>query len=329
MNNFAHGNAKAARAPKWIGGIALLIAGVLTAGDPAMAGCNLTTQPIAPITIGFGMVNVRPDVPVNTVVAQQVVKLTPGTQPTWSCNPSGTVFATMEKGSPLSTDFYYSTNIQGIGIRIEQYPVFNYPYTFTFSSATFSNSDAVRVSLLKTDAITGNGPLTSGTYARMYGDGDMKTAITIGIDSNSIISSPICTVDSGSRSIQVPLGSVPLKRFTGVGATAGDREFGIQLNCAPGPGAQFTAQVRLDATPDPSGAQGVVKIAQGPSSANGVGIQLLDKNKQAVRLGESQDVGPTYDGSYQVALTARYYQTAAKVTPGAADGAATFTLTYK
>ena len=41
------------------------------------------------------------------------------------------------------------------------------------------------------------------------------------------------------------------------------------------------------------------------------------------------DVGPSKDGSYVLPYTARYYQTGNTVTPGQANGTATFTLDYR
>lgn len=75
---------------------------------------------------------------------------------------------------------------------------------------------------------------------------------------------------------------------------------------------------------------GVLRITQGGAGiATGVGIQLLGGDAQPVRFGKGMQVGPMKNGSYDVPYTARYYQTAARIRPGRADGTATFTLEYR
>ena len=127
---------------------------------------------------------------------------------------------------------------------------------------------------------------------------------------------PSCTVDTGSRNIVVQLGQVARKGFTGVGSTAGARPFNIQLNCSAGVAASNTIFLRMDATPDPSGQQGVLQVVQGAGAATGVGIQVLDGSSTGVKFGEDALVGPSKDGSYVLPFTARYYQTAPNVTAG-------------
>ena len=61
----------------------------------------------------------------------------------------------------------------------------------------------------------------------------------------------------------------------------------------------------------------------------GVGIQVIDDKKMPVKFGDEAELGPSKDGDYVLPYTARYYQTGDKVTPGRADGTATFTLDYK
>jgi type 1 fimbria pilin len=86
----------------------------------------------------------------------------------------------------------------------------------------------------------------------------------------------------------------------------------------------------MDATQDPSNEQGVLKITQGgTSTATGVGIQVIDNQSVPVKFGDDALVGTSKDGDYVLPYTARYFQTGDKVTPGRADGTATFTLDYK
>ena len=242
---------------------------------------------------------------------------------------------------PGYTDVF-TTNVTGIGIRLSRFIPGNsttaditvsYPHTQTFppnATAHFYAGSFFRVELFKIGPVTGNGPLSSGTYTTYSGD-DGKSQITTVLSGNGItIITPSCTVDTGSRNISVPLGNVALNRFGGVGTTAGDKPFKIQLNCQPGQNAQNLVYLRMDATQDPgTTAPGVLKITGGTDIAGGVGIQVLDKDAAPVPFGDDVLVGPSKDGAYVLPYTARYYQTGSTVTAGRADGTATFTLNYK
>ncbi|CDF92583.1 Fimbrial adhesin [Pseudomonas sp. SHC52] len=85
----------------------------------------------------------------------------------------------------------------------------------------------------------------------------------------------------------------------------------------------------LDGTRHSSGVTGVLALNSASTTvATGLGLQLLYKNT-AVALGTPIAVGTTTSsGAYNIDLTARYYQTGAKVTAGQANSTATFTMTY-
>jgi len=155
--------------------------------------------------------------------------------------------------------------------------------------------------------------------------------LTTVLSGNGItIAAPSCSVDLGSRNVSVQFGRVPQSNFKGRGSTTGDRNFNIKLSCQAGQNTQNTVYLRMDATQDPSNEQGVLKITQGGSgTATGVGIQVVDNQGVPVKFGEDTLVGPSKNGDYVLPYTARYYQTGNKVTPGRADGTATFILDYK
>jgi len=231
----------------------------------------------------------------------------------------------------------YSTAVAGVGIRLSRVISSSltvyYPHQIIVNPHTYgvlAAGSQFQVELIKTAAVTGNGPLAAGTYTRYYGNGDGLSAITTTLSGNGItIITPSCSVDLGSRNIPVQFGRVPQNNFKGRGTTTGDRSFSIRLNCKAGQNAQNTVHLRMDATPDPSNDQGVLKITQGTGAASGVGIQVMDGQSAPVRFGENALVGPSKDGAYVLPYTARYFQTGASVTPGRADGTATFTLDYK
>lgn len=77
--------------------------------------------------------------------------------------------------------------------------------------------------------------------------------------------------------------------------------------------------------------KGVLSLTAEKRAATGVGVQLLDESGQPWIL--SKEVGvPNLEAntvSLTVKLSARYLQTAAKVTPGLANAVATYTLNYQ
>lgn len=295
------------------------------------------------INMDMGRVYIPEGLGVGAVIKSQTFPITVNgaTENMFDCrNGGGTTNGVMLQGAlvPGYTNVY-STDVTGVGIRLSRV-ISNtitvyYPHQITIAPNTTGvlvAGSQFQVELIKTAAATGNGPLASGTYTRYYGNGDAtQSAITTVLSGMGItIITPSCSVDAGSRNIPVEFGKVPLSSFKGAGTTAGDRNFNIKLNCKAGLNSQNTVYLRLDATPDPSNQQGVLRITQGATGiATGVGIQLLGGDTKPVKLGEDALVGPSKDGDYVLPYTARYYQTAAKVTPGRADGTATFTIEYK
>lgn len=261
----------------------------------------------------------------------------------WDCVQAGQTHGVMLQGTPTPSDpTVYTTNVTGVGIRLSRFisgggirpdTLVTYPHDLSYAAnttVTLFQDSYFQVELLKIGPITGNGPLAVGTYTTYSGD-DGISLITTELSGLGItVITPSCTVDTGSRNISVPLGNVALSRFGGIGTTAGDRPFKIQLNCQPGQNAQNLVYLRMDATQDPAtGAPGVLKITGGTDIAGGVGIQVVDKDAAPVAFGEDVLVGPSKDGAYVLPYTARYYQSGSTVTAGRADGTATFTLSYK
>ncbi|EJL78258.1 fimbrial protein [Variovorax sp. Varisp85] len=322
--------------------IAVAAAAALLGAQGAWAAC--TRYPGATekfITMDMGKVIISNDLPVGAVIARKVFPIpTRGTSEyMFDCTRGGgTLIGEMLLGAPMPSDpTTYSTAVPGIGIRlsrvIDATLTVNYPHRLPRGPfyIYFPLGTQFQVELIKTAAATGNGALASGTYTRYYGDGDGVSMLTTVLSGNGItIAAPSCSVDLGSRNVSVQFGRVPQSNFKGRGSTTGDRNFNIKLSCQAGQNTQNTVYLRMDATQDPSNEQGVLKITQGGSgTATGVGIQVVDNQGVPVKFGEDTLVGPSKNGDYVLPYTARYYQTGNKVTPGRADGTATFTLDYK
>ncbi|MCR6480128.1 type 1 fimbrial protein [Variovorax sp. ZS18.2.2] len=263
-----------------------------------------------------------------------------------NCFGGGSVSGRILQGNPVpGRDNVFTTQVPGVGIRFSREITSGdgrstqtfYPHNLArigdVDTAIYSPS-YFTVDLMKIAATTGNGPLAAGTYTTYTRDGDSSVIINSFLSGFGItIITPSCSVDAGSKNIVVDFGKVPQSNFKGRGTTTGDRNFNIRLNCRAGVGERNIVHLRMDATKDPAavGDDGVLQITQGgANNATGVGIQIVDGNSRTpVKFGDEALVGPSKDGDYVLPYTARYFQTGEKVTPGRADGTATFTLDYK
>ena len=318
---------------------ATLLLSVQDAGAACFRQAGATAKSV---TMNMGKVVIPSELAVNAVIATRdfPIPVRGATEQLWGCPGGGTLSGVMLQGMPIENDSkIYTTGVPGVGIRLST--VMGGRGIYPFQSVHRQSAgihlmpgDRFTVELIKTAAVTGNGPLATGTYTRLSGDGDgvsMLTSVLTG--TGTTIITPSCTVDAGSRNIPVNFGKVTTSSFKGPTSTAGARDFNIRLNCSAGQNAQNTVQIKMDATADPANVDGVLRLtpaAAGTNTAGGIGIQIVDASTQAaVKFGDTVDVGPSKDGSYVLPYTARYYQTGNRVTPGQANGTATFTLDYR
>lgn len=143
-----------------------------------------------------------------------------------------------------------------------------------------------------------------------------------------------CTVKADAVSANpVQLGTHDIADFTGQGSTTNPVDFFITLSdCEDDPaGSVARAFMRLD------GVDGSVPVDRDlglftlttDSTAAGIGIQVLRSDNTPVKLEEYVDMVGLTPGVTRLDLRARYYQTAATVTPGEAKGALNFTIEYR
>lgn len=318
---------------------AIVVAGTCAQG--AWAACKrLTGVTEFIVNLDMGSIVIPPGKVVGDVLAEKRFYPVAATQTVARCTNGGSIQHQYLQGSPVAAVAdTYSTNVQGIGIRIKYYEgdgpyaqTFYYPNTGTVigqRDIERRSTSYYEVAFIKTEPITGTGAITSGKVAA-YSDNYYNDLGVIFVPANGVtVVTPTCEIDTGSRNILVQLGKVPAKNFSGVGSTAGTRPFNIQLNCTAGAAAANMVYLRMDATLDPSGQQGVLQLTQGAGVATGVGIQVLDRSGVAVKFGEDALVGPSKQGDYVLPYTARYLQTAPDITAGPANGVATFVVNYK
>ncbi|HHJ0100314.1 TPA: fimbrial protein [Yersinia enterocolitica] len=135
-----------------------------------------------------------------------------------------------------------------------------------------------------------------------------------------------CSLNTSN--INFDLGKQKLTDFTRIGSTNGWSDTKrIELSCPP----DIKYFLQIDGIAE-SNQPGVLKLTQEPGAASGVGVQLLANNKE-IKIRETKEMGISASSATnlpeKIDITARYYQTADKVTPGSANASATFTMTYQ
>ena len=230
------------------------------------------------------------------------------------------------------------TNISGIGISVwndASIPKIGNPiFTIRQPSTGGTNTYTVNYALVKTANVVSSGTLNSVVFTSVSSDCSRDpavppidyTAASMKITGSPAVSLQACTVNN--TAINVSFGTTKNSAFTGIGSTANTQTFNVSLTCSQAASAKITL------SPGSSGAynaaNGVINLDPSTTGtvATGVGIQLLYNNAVAP-LNSAISVGSlTAAGNLTVPLSARYYQTASKVTGGVANGTATFTMTY-
>lgn len=199
------------------------------------------------------------------------------------------------------------------------------------------------VSLVKTGTVSVPGTYTvpstyipvvyvgsNGTGTYPTGGGKYWTYNVLFNTSSIGVTSSTCAPNQTSQNVD--LGTIALGMSgslgTGIGTTSPDVPFTVQLTCNSAVSGTFGIYMELDATAV-NASQGIFSLAAG-STASGVGIQVM-QNSQPVTLAKPWQIAsfPLTSTSVSVPFTAHYYQTNAIVSPGTANGVATYTITYQ
>ncbi|WP_227739210.1 fimbrial protein [Yersinia artesiana] len=250
---------------------------------------------------------------------------------------------------PTTTPIFISSDtfdsgISGIGIRIEemyQNPECSFDSTkLEYTCEILNNHQRgvkymflVYLYIVKLNLNHGIGEFSSPTYSGEYyvesnGPGSAKR-INIGNNNSQKIEITSNTCTLNTLNIDFNLGEQQQKDFTGMGSKGRENTNKIALTCDPN--TKYSLKIDGDAEP---GHQSVLKLTPEPGAASGVGVQLLvGNNKDPMEIGKAKEMGITAstgtDIKKEIDITARYYQTENKVTPGTANASATFTMTYQ
>jgi len=287
-----------------------------------MAACTLRTGP-GTGTISFGRVVVQRDTPVGTILASQSIA---SGGASWTCDARYTYTGNLTLFSTLSPygNSVYSTNIPGVGMRIHFGGGFGsyFPIGAAYGASSLVQGGTIAADLIKTSAAAaGSGNLTNGALVTFKIDA--TTVYTLNLTGTNTIAPVACSVSNSA--INVPMGDMARKLFTGVGHKGPIKQFFITLRCD----ADTKVKMTIDAVADSSAAPGVIALtsAGSPGVASGVGIQLTHSGAPVV-FGSPKSIITSAGGVLNIPLIATYYQTSPTVRVGPANAQATFTMTY-
>ena len=279
--------------------------------------------------LNFGNVVIQRDAQVGSTIATAVTGPYNGGNAIAGCEEAWTARWELTQWGELSGygQNVYNTNLPGVGLRLSTASSNKaLPYDTSYprypgGTWVSIGGDGIKGELIKTGDIT-SGTLTDGVLARASVVNQFYFA-NVTLNGTNTVKSEACTVTTPS--VDVPMGDHDKSEFSGAGSSTDWVSFDIGLSCDVG----ARINVRIDATADASaGSQGVMLIDSG--GASGVGIQLHYRpDDAAVQYGQERFYWQSVYGDEIVQLKARYYQTAGSITPGAANGTATFTLSYK
>ncbi|MFP2307020.1 fimbrial protein [Citrobacter braakii] len=114
--------------------------------------------------------------------------------------------------------------------------------------------------------------------------------------------------------------------FKGINSTSTPVDFNIDLTCDEG----TSVALRFEGNTQ-NGSSKVLKLTDQDNSATGLGVQILDKNKNAITFNQPDytlQVSDVQQSQVSLPFSAQYIQTENEVTGGKADAEATFYLSF-
>ncbi|QIO05801.1 fimbrial protein [Acinetobacter shaoyimingii] len=336
---------------KILSGTLLLVGYALS--SEAYAVCTQSNFTPQDVSMAVGRVVVRPSDAVGAVLRRAVFPMNRVSDAV-VCDRGApdTVTNTLVQNYPLSGlgDSIYTTNIEGIGIRLyrevtsEVGSSFSgyYPYTRTLASNTrydVGNGNFI-VEIIKIAPSTGSGALVPGRYSSYYlTKSPDRPLLTSSVYGNAItIASSSCEI-RGQISQVVNLPTVNKVDFRGVGTTQGERDFNLNILCNGGGNSTSVIEnnnisLSFDYNLVPNTTNVIENAAPAATKANGVGVQLVSKYQNSDRIvvkGEKIPLGSVNSNQtieYNVPMLARYYQTEQNVSAGRVSSVSTVTINY-
>ncbi|WP_439682969.1 Fimbrial-type adhesion domain-containing protein [Cupriavidus oxalaticus] len=312
---------------------------------PAVAACVFTTgNTLGTATLSLPVkVNVPRNAPAGTILYDSNW-VTAGPT-TVSCAGTGEFQLTRGYATPMQVapgyTNVYQTTVQGIGVKvawinwlqggsINDALLASPPLSETAWSTTmpYGPMGQFRAQLIVTGPVaTGVITLPSPLAQASYGSLIVNQLVIAG---STQIVAPACSVQNPSVAVRLP--TVSAASMSSVGSTAGQTAFHLSLNCS---GDTAVAMTITDAT-QPGNAGSNLALGS-DSTASGVAFQIL-YNNTPVRFGADSAASGNPNqfavgnsggvGGMQIPLAVRYIRIGT-VTPGVANGYATFTMSYQ
>ncbi|WP_392562607.1 fimbrial protein [Orbus sturtevantii] len=294
------------------------------------------------VYLDMGTVLVSPNLNVGDIIAEKKFPFSEVNR-AFHCNGGDILEAAINTSLfTSSNNKIHQTNVPGVGIKIARGTNF-YPYNYTASrnNDVSIKADDFFVTLYKTAEFVGAGPLSSGNYTNYGPQGGglstsgLSTYMTAG---GTTIVTPSCSVVSGAEQ-NVYLEPVSYTKLKTVGATTGDTNFSIRTRCSGGGEAvqdldyahvymAFSGTIPSNL----SNSDGVLINDVSSNGATGIGIQVLDSDKQALVFDKKYNAGSlalTGNYFYTFNYTARYYRYGSDIMPGAVESKMIFNITYE
>lgn len=330
---------------------ALLLLGYALSSE-AYATCIQTNFTPQDVNMAVGRVVVRPSDPVGTILRKATFPMNLVSNAVdCSSGVDTTLTNILVQNYPISPlgNSIYSTNIDGIGIRLYRelsdsgasgFSGF-YPYTRTLTPIRYNVGDGFFiVEIVKTAPITGSGALVPGRYSSYYlTKTPNRPLLTSTVTANAItIASSSCEIQGQiNRAIQLP--TISKSDFKGVGNSYGETAFDMNILCNGGVNETGVIEnnkitLSFDYTLVPNTTNVMQNAAAPATRANGVGVQLVSKYQNANKViakGERVDLGVVNSNQsiqYNIPMLARYYQTDTNVRAGTVSSVATVTINY-
>lgn len=171
--------------------------------------------------------------------------------------------------------------------------------------------------------------MAAGMASAMAATSGANTTVQGGtVEFKGAVVDAACAVTADTANQVVNLDQVRLASLTGKDSVANQKTpFSIKLaDC------DTTVSTQASITFDGSAAEGTTGVLDntaGAGSAQGVGIQIYDKDGSALNLGTASQAVTLIDGDNTLNFSADYYQVADKATAGSVDTTATFNVTYQ
>lgn len=337
-------------------GLGALVLALLAAGEAhAVASCT----PAAPVVISIA----RIEVPANPVVGQALgdpagypFESPHGLSCTYTINaiikywsflgvPPGFAYTGQDFGHSGLSMPVYRTGVPGVGFAVMGQDRDTGPMQRVTTGVTVIRGPMHpglatwgmrgRLFLVVTGAITGGTvPAQPFGMLNLYTNSNPPHTVNFGSIEIGPPRKPTCTVTTPS--VPISLGVVDIRAFKDIGSVAGSATRSLVLQCAGGTGANQEVLVTLTDQSQPANRSDRLTLTAA-STARGVAVQLLH-GSHLIRYGADASTpgnpnqwlaGSTGNGTFEIALTARYVKTHAIVQPGTANGLATFTLSYR